>query len=83
MKLSILDPSPITTNQTPEDALKNSVKLAQLGEEFGYTRFWMTEHHDLIGLASSSPEVMLSYIGATQTRLDLEQERSYYHFIST
>lgn len=64
MKLSILDPSPIAANQTPQNALYESVKLAQLGEAFGYTRFWMTEHHDLTGLASSAPEVMLSYIGA-------------------
>jgi len=64
MKLSILDPSPIASGQTSHDALSDSLKLAQLGEEFGYTRFWMTEHHDLTGLASSAPEVMLSFIGA-------------------
>ncbi|SFE55843.1 LLM class flavin-dependent oxidoreductase [Alteribacillus iranensis] len=64
MKLSILDQSPIMAGQTPQEALEASVTLAQLGERLGYTRFWMTEHHDLAGLASSAPEVMLSYIGA-------------------
>ncbi|WP_280771528.1 LLM class flavin-dependent oxidoreductase [Salipaludibacillus daqingensis] len=64
MKLSVLDPSPILENQTPQEALLDSVKLAQLAEELGYTRFWMTEHHDLSGLASSAPEVILSYVGA-------------------
>ncbi|WP_026572910.1 LLM class flavin-dependent oxidoreductase [Bacillus sp. UNC438CL73TsuS30] len=64
MKLSILDQSPISSNQTAQDALIESMKLAQAGESFGYTRYWIAEHHDLPGLACSAPEVMLSYIGA-------------------
>ncbi|PYZ91945.1 LLM class flavin-dependent oxidoreductase [Salipaludibacillus keqinensis] len=64
MKLSILDPSPVSSNQTAQQALQNSRALAQMGEKWGYTRYWMTEHHDLPGLACSAPEVVLSYIGA-------------------
>lgn len=64
MKLSILDQAPISSNQTPKDALYQSMKLAQAGEALGYTRFWIAEHHDLPGLACSAPEVMLSFIGA-------------------
>lgn len=55
MKLSMLDQSPISSNQTAKEALNESLK---------YTRYWITEHHDLPGLASSAPEVILSYIGA-------------------
>ncbi|MFJ7969769.1 LLM class flavin-dependent oxidoreductase [Psychrobacillus sp. NPDC096389] len=64
MKLSILDQSPISFNQTAKEALNESMELAKLGESLGYTRYWITEHHDLAGLASSAPEVMLAYIGA-------------------
>lgn len=64
MKISILDQSPIASNQTPQDALHESMKLAQAGEQLGYTRYWIAEHHDLSGLACSAPEVMLGYIGA-------------------
>ena len=63
MKLSILDQSPISSDQTASDALNESVKLAQAGEALGYSRYWIAEHHDLPGLACSAPEVMLSYIG--------------------
>ncbi|KAB2329729.1 LLM class flavin-dependent oxidoreductase [Cytobacillus depressus] len=69
MRLSILDQSPISTNQTSYDALNGSMKLAQAGEVLGYTRYWIAEHHDLPGLACSSPEVMLSYIGANTNRI--------------
>ena len=64
MKLSILDQSPISTNQTAQDALQASMQLAQVGETWGYTRYWIAEHHDLDGLACPAPEVMLGYIGA-------------------
>lgn len=64
MRISILDQSPISSNQSAKDALYESMKLAQAGEKFGYTRYWIAEHHDLPGLACPAPEVMLSFIGA-------------------
>ena len=69
MKLSILDQSPISSNQTAKEALTESMKLAQAGEKLGYYRYWIAEHHDLPGLACSAPEVMLSYIGAHTNRI--------------
>jgi luciferase family oxidoreductase group 1 len=69
MKLSILDQAPISSNQTAQDALNESMKLAQAGETFGYTRFWISEHHDLPGLACSAPEVMLGYVGANTKKI--------------
>lgn len=71
MKLSILDQVPVSSNQTSHDALMASVKLAIRGEELGYTRFWVAEHHDLHGLACSAPEVMLTYIGAQTQKIRL------------
>ncbi|MGN7297017.1 LLM class flavin-dependent oxidoreductase [Ferdinandcohnia sp. SAFN-114] len=64
MRLSILDQAPISANQTPQEALVESMKLAQAGERLGYIRYWIAEHHDLTGLACPAPEVMLGYIGA-------------------
>lgn len=67
MKLSILDQSPISSGQTSQQALQDSLRLAQEADRLGYKRIWLTEHHDLPGLACSVPEVMISYIGS-QTR---------------
>jgi luciferase family oxidoreductase group 1 len=64
MQLSILDQAPISNNQTAQEALQSSLELALAGDRLGYVRFWIAEHHDLLGLACSAPEVMLSYIGA-------------------
>jgi luciferase family oxidoreductase group 1 len=69
MRLSILDQAPISSNQSAQEALNASMKLAQAGEAFGYTRFWIAEHHDLPGLACSAPEVILGYIGAKTNKI--------------
>lgn len=69
MHLSILDQSPISANKSAQDALHTSIKLAQLGEELGYKRFWIAEHHDLYGLACSNPDVMLGVIGAQTKKI--------------
>lgn len=69
MKLSILDQSPISANQTAKDALNTSLELARTGEVLGFTRYWIAEHHNLTGLACSAPEVMLAYIGAQTTSI--------------
>lgn len=64
LKLSILDQSPVSEGQSAEEALKNTVELAQSAEKWGYTRFWVSEHHDTYSLAGSSPEVLLAYLAA-------------------
>lgn len=69
MKISILDQAPISPGGTAFEALKQAVKLAQHAEEWGYTRYWIAEHHDIQGLACSAPEVMLPYIGAQTKKI--------------
>lgn len=64
MRFSILDQSPISQGQTARAALQDTVHLAQQAELWGYTRFWVSEHHDAKTLAGSSPEILISHIGA-------------------
>jgi luciferase family oxidoreductase group 1 len=71
MKISILDQSPISSGKTAGEALQESMKLAQIGEKLGYTRYWIAEHHDISGLSCSAPEVMLGYIGANTEKIRL------------
>lgn len=59
-KLGILDQSPIFPGESAVDALKQTVNLAQKAEEWGYTRFWVSEHHHMEQVAGSSPEVLIS-----------------------
>ena len=53
--LSVLDLSPVGQGSSPAQALRNSVALAGEVERLGYRRFWVAEHHNMPGIASSSP----------------------------
>jgi len=63
MKLSILDQSPVSSGYTPREALEATLELASFADKLGYTRYWAAEHHDLEGLASPAPDIMLGMIG--------------------
>ncbi|WP_449355551.1 LLM class flavin-dependent oxidoreductase [Virgibacillus natechei] len=69
MKLSILDQSPISSGKTPQEALNATIELAKRADELGYTRYWVAEHHDLSGLASPAPDIMLGLIGSQTKRI--------------
>jgi luciferase family oxidoreductase group 1 len=61
---SILDISPIPQGFTAADALRNSLDVAQHAEGWGYTRYWVAEHHNMTGNASSATAVLIGYIAA-------------------
>lgn len=69
LKLGILDQSPISSGMSAEEALANTVKLAQHAERLGYERFWVSEHHDSSALAGSSPEILAAHIAAKTERI--------------
>jgi hypothetical protein len=53
--LSLLDKSPIESGRTAAQALQLTAQLAGRAEQLGYHRFWVAEHHNIDGLASSAP----------------------------
>jgi len=67
-RLSILDLAPITEGGSPAQSFKNSVSLAQHGEQWGYHRFWLAEHHGMPGIASAATAILIAQVAsATST----------------
>jgi luciferase family oxidoreductase group 1 len=65
---SILDLVPVILGETPREALRKSLDLAQHAEEFGYTRYWVAEHHNMTAIASAATSVVIGYLaGGTKT----------------
>ncbi|WP_085993919.1 LLM class flavin-dependent oxidoreductase [Oceanobacillus senegalensis] len=60
--LSILDLAPIIEGSTASDSFKESVKLAQHAEKWGFNRYWLAEHHNMPGIASSATSVLIGHI---------------------
>ncbi|ANN66670.1 LLM class flavin-dependent oxidoreductase [Bordetella bronchialis] len=62
--LSVLDLAPIAQGRTAADAFRNTVELARHVEALGYNRFWLAEHHNINGIASSATAVLIGHVAA-------------------
>lgn len=65
---SVLDLSPVPEGSTAQDAIRNTIDLAQHAEGWGYHRFWLAEHHNMPGIASAATAVLIGLVAqATKT----------------
>jgi luciferase family oxidoreductase group 1 len=64
MKYSVLDLSPVVEGSTPADSFRNTADLAQQAEKWGYHRYWLAEHHNMPGIASSATAVVIGHVAA-------------------
>jgi luciferase family oxidoreductase group 1 len=69
MRLSVLDLVPVRTDQTTADAVAAALRLAQMADRLGYTRYWVAEHHNMPAVAATSPPVLIAYLAAHTSQL--------------
>jgi luciferase family oxidoreductase group 1 len=60
MILSVLDLSPVTGDGTQAQAVRDTIEVAKAAERLGYHRLWLAEHHNIGGLGSPAPEVLIA-----------------------
>ena len=67
-KYSVLDLALVKAGGTVADAFQRTLDLARHVEGWGYTRFWLAEHHNIGGVASAATSVLIGYVaGGTAT----------------
>ena len=69
VKLGVLDQVFVGEGKTAADALRESTRLVRAAESFGYSRFWVSEHHGMRAIAFSSPEVLIAHLAAATSRI--------------
>jgi luciferase family oxidoreductase group 1 len=69
LRLSVLDQSPIRSGQTPGEAIRETLDLAQAADQLGYHRYWLAEHHSTPGLADAAPEILIGAVAARTRRI--------------
>jgi luciferase family oxidoreductase group 1 len=67
--LSVLDLAPVGEGSSPGEALANSLDLVRRAEQLGYRRHWVAEHHNMPGIASSAPAVLLAHLAAATSTI--------------
>jgi luciferase family oxidoreductase group 1 len=63
--LSVLDLVMVNAgNGSPRQSMQNSLDLARHAERWGYKRYWLAEHHNTKGIASTATSVLVGFIAA-------------------
>ncbi|MCB1139762.1 MAG: LLM class flavin-dependent oxidoreductase [Leptospiraceae bacterium] len=69
MKISIADQTMIRAGGSATEALRETVELARLADSLGYERFWLTEHHNMPFIGSSTPEILIGKVAESTERI--------------
>jgi luciferase family oxidoreductase group 1 len=67
--ISILDLVRVTEATTPREAIDNARDVAAHAEDWGYTRYWVAEHHNMPGIASAATSLVIGHIAAGTRRI--------------
>ncbi|HEX6185216.1 MAG TPA: LLM class flavin-dependent oxidoreductase [Pyrinomonadaceae bacterium] len=59
---SVLDLAPVPEGSSVSDSLRNTLDLARRAEALGYKRFWLAEHHNMVGIASAATAVLVGHV---------------------
>lgn len=68
-RFSVLDLAPIRDDGTAGEALQNALELARCAESLDCERFWVAEHHNMDGIASSATAVLIGYLAGGTSRI--------------
>jgi len=66
---SVLDLAPICEGGDAAQTFRNSVDLARHVERLGYARYWLAEHHNMPGIASSATSLVIGHVAAATSRI--------------
>jgi luciferase family oxidoreductase group 1 len=61
---SVLDLSPIVAGSDAAQAFRNTLDLARNAERWGYRRYWLAEHHNMVGIASAATSIVIAHVAA-------------------
>ena len=69
IQLSVLDQTIAAAGASQDQAVRNTLALAQQCEAWGYRRFWVSEHHSHPSIVGTAPEILMAAIAARTQRI--------------
>lgn len=67
--LSILDLATYPQGKTVGAAFAATKTLAQHAESWGYSRYWLAEHHNLEGIASAATSILIGFVAGHTSKI--------------
>ncbi|WP_373785518.1 LLM class flavin-dependent oxidoreductase [Delftia acidovorans] len=69
VRLSMLDLVAVREGGTVAEALDIALATARKAEELGFERYWLAEHHNMPGIASSATAVLIGHIAGGTSKI--------------
>ncbi|GAA1354258.1 MsnO8 family LLM class oxidoreductase [Falsarthrobacter nasiphocae] len=69
IELGILDLATVSAGGNSAAALSATTRYAQWADSAGLDRFWVAEHHNMPGVASTAPAVLMAHLAARTERI--------------
>jgi luciferase family oxidoreductase group 1 len=69
IEFSLLELASVRINETPCDSFTHALAYATAADELGFKRFWLAEHHNMQGIASSATAVLIGHIANNTQRI--------------
>ncbi|WP_196777371.1 LLM class flavin-dependent oxidoreductase [Candidatus Nitrosocosmicus hydrocola] len=69
LPLSVLDLVMVSANGSPAQSMRNSLDLAQHVEKWGYKRYWLAEHHNIKGIASTATSILIGFVAGGTSKI--------------
>jgi luciferase family oxidoreductase group 1 len=69
MVLSILDLLPVSRDASAAEVIRSAATVARAAEAAGFARYWVAEHHNMPGIASAAPDVLIAHVAAQTTHI--------------
>jgi len=69
IKYSVLDLAYVREGDSIHQTFKNTLTNAQTAEKLGYTRYWLSEHHNMQNVASAATSILIGYVAGGTTKI--------------
>jgi len=69
IKYSVLDLAIIRSGDSLNDTFQHTLECAKFAEDLGYTRYWLSEHHNMVNVASSATSILIGYVAGGTSKI--------------
>ncbi|MEG0187304.1 LLM class flavin-dependent oxidoreductase [Algoriella sp.] len=66
---SVLDLAYVRDGETINETFKNTLDSARFVDELGFSRYWLSEHHNMQNVASAATSLLIGYVAGGTSRI--------------
>ena len=67
----MLDLAYVREGETLNQTFKNTLENAKFVDELGYSRYWLSEHHNMQNVASAATSILIGYVASATKKIKI------------